>query len=63
MVNVTAPITEQDLGRDFDAIRKQMDELLQNYPELRQYMDARENVEATPVVIQPVFIYEIHASA
>lgn len=54
-------ITEEDLLKRFDEIQEQMDELMKKYI-IDSKKEPRENVDSAPVVIEPIFSYEIHAS-
>ena len=54
-------ITEEDLLERFDEIQKQMNELMREYS-----IDAKReqsmSPQSGPVVVEPIFSYEIHAS-
>lgn len=57
----TNRITEEDLLKRFEEIQEQMNELMKKYS-IDSKKEPRENVDSVPVVIEPIFAYEIHAS-
>ncbi|MCK4386240.1 MAG: hypothetical protein KAW52_08265 [candidate division Zixibacteria bacterium] len=57
----TNKITEEDLLKRFDEIQEQMNELMKKCS-IDSKKELRENVDSVPVVIEPIFSYEIHAS-
>lgn len=60
-MDLTNKITEEDLLERFDEIQEQMDELMKKYS-IDRKKEPRGNVDSVPVVIEPIFAYEIHAS-
>ena len=53
-------ITEKDLIKDFPSIEKQAKEWENLYPEFLPKKSLQEDIFTT--IIEPIFIYQIHAS-
>jgi len=55
-------LTENDLLKNFEEVQKQIEGLLQEYCD---YFELKKRLtdEALPLVVEPVFSYEIHASS
>jgi hypothetical protein len=54
-------ITEADLLKRFEEIQEQMNELMKKYS-IDAKKETSRDVESPPVVVEPIFSYEIHAS-
>lgn len=60
-MNSAKKITEEDLLKRFDEIQEQMNEFLKKYS-IDAKKDLSRSVETAPIVVVPIFSYEIHAS-
>ena len=63
-MNYQKSITENDLLRNFESIERQLESLLKDYLNITT-RGGREDFEreALPIVIEPIFSYEIHVSS
>jgi len=63
-MNYKRSITEEDLLRDFESIEKQLESLLKKYLDINTWGEREDSERETfPIVIEPIFSYEVHVSS
>jgi len=56
-------VTEEDLLRNFDQIKRDIDSLLQQHPDIFEKYSLNDEPQKYQYTVEPIFSYQVHASS